>query len=183
MARWLRSGLVRGVPTRLRPEQRTGPFAALVEGFDGLSFAGMLREFLDAVLCNGALRRRTKALVFAVVARALGCARCEAEAASVVVADGLPVEPPILPDRTGDRGKQPSLRFVSTSANGFSPLRELAGGQSFLVEATFPEPPKEDSFTVQLAADDGTQRSVTVFRSADDPKLFRSNVIALEAGR
>lgn len=73
-----------GQATTLAPGQAAGPFSNVVEAFDGLPFAGVLRDCLDVVLADGALRARTKVMTFAVVARALGCPATEAEAKRVL---------------------------------------------------------------------------------------------------
>jgi AhpD family alkylhydroperoxidase len=79
----------RGPPERLATEARVGPYEQLVAAFDGLPAAGVLRNVLDEAFAAPGLPRRTKALVFAVVARGLGCSISEAEAARMLAADGL----------------------------------------------------------------------------------------------
>ncbi|HXV36154.1 MAG TPA: carboxymuconolactone decarboxylase family protein [Myxococcota bacterium] len=74
---------------RLEPGEGEGIFAPVVLGLDGLPFARSLRRTLDGMWTTGALSQRTKGLVIAIVARALGCARTEREAAELLVADGL----------------------------------------------------------------------------------------------
>ncbi len=73
-----------GREVRLAPDERGGAFGPIVEAFDGLSFAPALRQAIDLALSPGALDDRTKALLFAVVARALGCPLSEAEAGRVL---------------------------------------------------------------------------------------------------
>jgi uncharacterized peroxidase-related enzyme len=75
--------------TPLRAEQREGPFAPVVRALDGLPLAGELHSFLDVLWRSQALPVRTKALVFGVVARGLGCAASEGEATRLAVAAGL----------------------------------------------------------------------------------------------
>jgi AhpD family alkylhydroperoxidase len=76
-------------PNRLRPEQRQGPFAAFVNAFDGLPIAPRLRTVIDEAWSSPGLSRRTKGLIFAVVARGVGCARSEQEAVRLLRAEGL----------------------------------------------------------------------------------------------
>jgi AhpD family alkylhydroperoxidase len=78
-----------GVPMRLTPEQRQGPFAELVCAFDGLPLAPGLRATIDEAWDSPLTSRRLKGLVFAVVARAVGDALCEREAARLLAAEGL----------------------------------------------------------------------------------------------
>ncbi len=73
-----------GQAAELAPGQAAGPFSNVVEAFDGLPFAGVLRDSIDVVLRDGALRGRTKLMTFAVVGRALGCPATEAEAVRVL---------------------------------------------------------------------------------------------------
>ncbi|MGH0031983.1 MAG: carboxymuconolactone decarboxylase family protein [Myxococcota bacterium] len=73
----------------LSPDQRVGPWSYLVNALDGHPFAGELRTTLDDMLASELLPRRTKALCFGVVARALGCDRSEQEAAGVARDEGL----------------------------------------------------------------------------------------------
>lgn len=75
--------------TPLRDDQRRGPFAAVVCALDGLPLAGELRSFLDALWASTLLPARTKALVFGVVARGIGCDISEAEAVRLAVEAGM----------------------------------------------------------------------------------------------
>jgi len=99
--------------TPLRPEQRTGPFAPVVCALDGLPLAGELRAFLDALWASPGLPPRSKALVFGVVARGLGCAASEGEAARLAVAAGM------APDAVGD-----ALQHLASPA--LDPVEALA---------------------------------------------------------
>ena len=68
----------RRVRHRARPEplpksMRDGSYAAVVVALDGLPIAAELRAILDDMDGSTILSRRCKALVFAVVGRALGC--------------------------------------------------------------------------------------------------------------
>ena len=76
----------------LEPHEREGPFAALVLPLDRLPAARTLRRTLDGMWASELLARRTKALVFAVVARALGCPVAEQEAMPLLAAEGLAAE-------------------------------------------------------------------------------------------
>jgi AhpD family alkylhydroperoxidase len=85
IARRLRS---REAPRPLSAAKRTGAYAYMVNALDGLSIAGELREILDAMLGSPILPRRCKALMFAVVARALGSDRALSEATAIAVGEG-----------------------------------------------------------------------------------------------
>lgn len=78
----------RGVPDRLSPAECDGPFGALVQYLDGLPAARAIRRILDEAFASPLLSASAKALVFAVVARGLGCPLSEAEACRFLVADG-----------------------------------------------------------------------------------------------
>ena len=73
----------------LTAAQRSGPFAEIVNALDGLPGAARLRDTIDAAWMSPVLSRRTKALVFAVVARGIGCTSCEPEAVRLLAAEGL----------------------------------------------------------------------------------------------
>jgi alkylhydroperoxidase family enzyme len=99
--RWYNRLLAPIIATKLRPrpltqgeelrhEQREGPFAAFVNAFDGLPIAGRLRDVIDDALQPSALSRRIKGLVFAVVARGIGCPLSESEATQLLLEEGLP---------------------------------------------------------------------------------------------
>ncbi len=51
--------------------------------------ATILRRTIDEALRSDVLPRRTKALLFAVIAKALGCVYCEREARALLLAEGL----------------------------------------------------------------------------------------------
>jgi alkylhydroperoxidase family enzyme len=80
--------------TLLTPAQRQGPFAACVNALDGLPGAARLRAVLDDAWSDSTLPRRIKALVFAVVARGIGCAVSEQEARGLLEREGMP--PPAI---------------------------------------------------------------------------------------
>jgi alkylhydroperoxidase family enzyme len=62
----------RGETTPFSAAERQGPFARIVNGFDGLPLGWSLRTILDEAWDFDAIPRRTKALVAAVIARGLG---------------------------------------------------------------------------------------------------------------
>ncbi len=74
---------------RLRPEQRVGPFAAFVNALDGQPAAARLRAVIDEAWRSPALPVRLKALIFAVVARGMGCAAVEQEAVQMLADEGM----------------------------------------------------------------------------------------------
>lgn len=67
----------------------TAPFGTIVEALADLPVCPPLRELVDAAWSSDGLARRTKALVFAVVARGLVCPAAEAEATRLAVTEGL----------------------------------------------------------------------------------------------
>jgi len=77
----------------LEPVEREGIFSRVVVGFDGLPFAHSLRKTLDGMWASPLLTRRAKAMVVAIVARALGCPQAEAEATELMRKEGLAAEP------------------------------------------------------------------------------------------
>lgn len=69
------------------------PFARLVAALGDSPVAGMLRRTIDAAWASDALPARTKGLMLAVVARALGCTYSESEARRLLEREDLaPVE-------------------------------------------------------------------------------------------
>jgi uncharacterized peroxidase-related enzyme len=81
---------MRPKPRRPEPVARNeGPGAALVAALGDSPSAGLLRRMLDDAWDSPVLPRRTKALMFAVIAKALECMRCEEEARGELVAAGL----------------------------------------------------------------------------------------------
>jgi len=79
----------RGAQSALPAEARDAPYAELVAAFDGLPAAVALRRLLDEAFGSPVLPRRSKALIFAVVARGLGSPASEAEAGRLLAADGI----------------------------------------------------------------------------------------------
>jgi len=68
----------------------TGPYGHLTETtLDGLPHARVLRKMLDEAWASPHLPSRTKAMVFAVIARGLGAAAAEREAWRLLAAQGL----------------------------------------------------------------------------------------------
>jgi AhpD family alkylhydroperoxidase len=72
-----------------KPVEADGPFAYLVRGLDRLPGARGLHAALQGAWGETVLSRRTKAMVFAVVARGLDCPLSEREAARLLVEEGL----------------------------------------------------------------------------------------------
>jgi AhpD family alkylhydroperoxidase len=89
MARLIRKRHVRRAPVSLSEEEKCGPFASEVNGFDGLPAGPTLRAILDEAWASEILTRRAKALAFAVVARGLGAKRVEGEALERLAAEGM----------------------------------------------------------------------------------------------
>ncbi len=65
------------------------PYGRLVQGFAGSPIAPVLARTLEDMWASQVLPRRCKVLMFAVIARGLGCAACANEAARAIVEDGL----------------------------------------------------------------------------------------------
>lgn len=89
IARRLRQRVPQPPSPALAPDGLQGPFAPFITALAGLPAAPRLRGIIDDALASPILPRRAKALVFAVVARGLGCPLSEAEAAQVLMEDGL----------------------------------------------------------------------------------------------
>ena len=85
----LRNVRRRGQPATLGPDEAKGPFAHVVEALDGLPLARELRRILDGMWESKVLSRRAKLLMFAVIARALGCHASENEAVGLLLAEDL----------------------------------------------------------------------------------------------
>jgi AhpD family alkylhydroperoxidase len=79
----------RGKAVELTPEEKDGPFSAVVNGLDGLPVAGQFRIVLDNLLSSNAISPWAVPLVFAVIARALGCEASERESLRLLVERGL----------------------------------------------------------------------------------------------
>jgi uncharacterized peroxidase-related enzyme len=76
-------------PRQPLPEPNRGPFARLVAALDGSPTAAVFRRILDDAWASPILPARTKALMVAVIARALGCTYGEAEARALLAREGL----------------------------------------------------------------------------------------------
>ena len=117
IARRFSSRWRQGKPETLEPELRSGPFAYLVDAFDGLPTARSLRNVVDAAWSSPLLPRRTKALVFAVVARGLGAARAGREAARLSAEEGVDAD---ALDEVLDHLESPALDAVESEAVPFA---------------------------------------------------------------
>lgn len=76
----------------LSAAERQGPFAPFVNALDGLPIAARLRAAIDACLRGSSLGPRVTGLVFAIVARGIGCPLSEEEAVRMLRDDGMPAE-------------------------------------------------------------------------------------------
>jgi alkylhydroperoxidase family enzyme len=71
------------------PSPNEAPCARLIAALDTSPLAHVLRRIVDAAWASRVLPARTKSLVLAVVARAMGCSYGEAEARGLLAAEGL----------------------------------------------------------------------------------------------
>ncbi|HJQ82631.1 MAG TPA: hypothetical protein VKA21_01040 [Candidatus Binatia bacterium] len=71
------------------PDPSTGPCAPIVAALGDSPMAGVLRRIIDEAWASPILPRRTKALVLAVIARALDCVHAETEARTFLAEDGF----------------------------------------------------------------------------------------------
>ena len=76
-------------PQPFRIEHGDGPHGTVLAALAGLPAANTLGEIVNSMWTSTVLPRRTKAMLFGVVARSLQCARSEREAASLMRSDGL----------------------------------------------------------------------------------------------
>ena len=76
-------------PVQLLDVERSGPLSLFINALDGLPMARDLRIIVDRLWGASALPPRTVTILFAVIARALGSARCEAEAVKMLLETGL----------------------------------------------------------------------------------------------
>lgn len=67
----------------------TGPFGVVIAPLAGLRAGGVMKAALDGAFESGALSRSAKALMFAVIARTMGCPYCEAAATQLLRDDGM----------------------------------------------------------------------------------------------
>jgi alkylhydroperoxidase family enzyme len=79
-------------PEASSAEPDSGPYAGLTRTLGGLPHARVLRRTLDSAWASPHLRPRTKALIFAVIARGLGSASAEREACRLLAAEGMTVD-------------------------------------------------------------------------------------------
>ncbi len=79
----------RGVREPLSDEHRSGPYSYLVLGLEGLPVAGAFRTLLNDAFSSEGIPQRTRALIFAVIARGLECPASQDEAARLLEEDGL----------------------------------------------------------------------------------------------
>jgi alkylhydroperoxidase family enzyme len=73
------------LPPASLPQPNVGPCAAVVTALDGSPAASLVRRVVDDALGSSVLPARTKALMIAVIARALGCRQGEADARALLV--------------------------------------------------------------------------------------------------
>jgi AhpD family alkylhydroperoxidase len=85
LARIMGSRRKQGQPDFLEPGEHTGPFGYLVRSLDGLPSARPLRRLIDAAWASDTVSPRTRALIFAVIARSLGGPFSQEEAARLLV--------------------------------------------------------------------------------------------------
>lgn len=78
--------------TPVAPVAPDAPFGRLLNALEGLPAAHTLEQVFQRAFAPSALPVRTKALMFAVVARALDCGYCTREAAAFAVAEGMTAE-------------------------------------------------------------------------------------------
>src|SRR4030095_4945564 len=88
IARLLRRTRSQGQPTPL-DSGLSYPYAGLVEAFAGSPIARALARALGEMWPSPVLPRRCKLLLFAVIARGLGCGACASEAARALLKDGF----------------------------------------------------------------------------------------------
>jgi AhpD family alkylhydroperoxidase len=89
MARRIRAFRKQGRTEWLSDDLKRGPYTYLMVALDGLPGARILRGILDQAWASPHLSRRAKALIFAVIARGLGCSHSEREAFRLLAAEGL----------------------------------------------------------------------------------------------
>lgn len=115
-ARMMRSPRIKG-STPLTAAQRQGPFAEVVNALDGLPGAPRLRGIIDEAWAAPVLEQGTKALIFAVTARGLGCAVSEAEARRLLAAAG---QSPTVIDQALAHLSGPGLAPLDAAAVGLA---------------------------------------------------------------
>lgn len=85
----LRAKTRRGQPTPFTDAERKGPFARVINAFDGLPLGHSLRTVIDEAWAFDAISHSTKALIAAVIARGIGDQRILAEARGLALASGV----------------------------------------------------------------------------------------------
>ena len=85
LGRVLRARRQAGQRENLDSDERSGPFSYLVLSLDGLPAARRLRAVLDLAWASQRIPERTRLLIFAVVARGLGCPLAQAEAQRLIM--------------------------------------------------------------------------------------------------
>lgn len=80
---------MQAVPTTDAGVLDAGPFGAVLAPLAGLPGARILKDALDGAFASDVLDARTKALMFAVVARTLECAVCESRATALLAHQGM----------------------------------------------------------------------------------------------
>ncbi len=94
-----------------------GPWGALIGALNGTSGPPVLRKMVEEFLAPSALPLRTKLLMLAVIARALGCPFCEHSTLDMVAADGLSVEDA---DEAIDTMQSPKMSALETTLLPFA---------------------------------------------------------------
>jgi AhpD family alkylhydroperoxidase len=82
----------RSEPRPLPATRPDGPYAYVTEALGGLSVGAVLGGVLDDAWQSSILPPRTKAFLFAVVARGLSCVASEQEAQRLLAAEGVPTQ-------------------------------------------------------------------------------------------
>ena len=87
----LRRKAPQGVPDGSAADAQwaTGAFGPVLATLAGLPGARIMKAALDGAFSSEVLGPRTKGLMFAVIARTLGCPHCEREARKLLAAEGL----------------------------------------------------------------------------------------------
>jgi AhpD family alkylhydroperoxidase len=89
LLRWWVGGRRRGPAAPAASGPPSGPFAYIAQALPGVPAAAALGATIHDAWTTGALEPRARALVFAVVARAVGASRMEREAAGLLCARGF----------------------------------------------------------------------------------------------
>lgn len=86
---YLRRFRQKGAAAELSEVELSGPFSYPVRALNGLPAARGLRDTLREMWDSEILPRRTKAFIFAVVARAIGCQTCEQASIRLLLDEGV----------------------------------------------------------------------------------------------